>query len=884
MSDHYLVERELGRGGMATVYLARDVKHDRYVAIKVLHPELAAALGGERFLSEIKTTAKLQHPHILQLLDSGDADGLLYYVMPYVEGETLRGRLERERQLPIGDAIRIAREVADALAAAHAHGIIHRDIKPENILLQGDHALVADFGIALAVQQAGGSRMTQTGLSLGTPQYMSPEQAMGEKVIDARSDIYALGAVTYEMLVGEPPFTGPSVQAIVARLMSEDPRSIVAQRKAVDESVEYAVMRALEKLPADRFATAHEFAAALSEAAPDASSKRTSSSRGTHAARGAKAAGLRRRKAMVPLGAALVVGAMLAGTGAWTAASRRNDNQTVSFTVEPPANDGVRQTTTDVDVSRDGTILAFAAQSDTSWMLYMRSLADVDAHPVPGTTGFWLSAFAPDGKRVAFVSGDLKLRVAPIDGGAAVTVAQLARPWSGLAWADDKTIVVGSQPSGEGLWLFNTTGGSPRQVLKAKAPSIHGKPFVGDDGETVFFLDWGPGFTEDDYLAIGSLKTGRFETSKLLANGIVGVVDGRVLYTTAGGALMAVRFDRRSYKVSGNPEHLIDGLTKADHRTAALSLSGTLIYERGQPTERLVVADSAGMQPISTDDRTLVALGQFSGTVRYSPDGRHVAVNVQEERSDVTTSDIWTFDVAARTFTPLTTRGDVMGPEWTPDGRRLVFIRWFEKKPGIFWQAVDGSDSATSLIQLPEGQSVYEVSVTPDGRGIVYCTGSIAMEGRVFAYYLPFGERVPEKLLETDGNRSSCNARVSRDGRWLAYVLTSGTQPQVHVRPFRSAGGRVQVSIDGGDSPVWSPDGNRLYYRSAGGSITAATISSGAASPTVTKRERMPGIRGITLYDVAPGGNRIVMTQSSDGHKQIVVTTNWVSLMRARSR
>src|SRR5438046_7945412 len=195
---------------MASVYLAHDIRHDRDVAIKVLHPELAAALGGDRFLREIKTTAKLQHPHILPLLDSGEADGLLYYVMPYVSGETLRTRLERERQLPIHDAVRIASEVADALGAAHALGIIHRDIKPENILLQGGHALVADFGIALAVQSAGGARMKQTGLSLGTPQYMAPEQAMGEKALDARADVYALGCVTYEMLVGEPPFTGAS--------------------------------------------------------------------------------------------------------------------------------------------------------------------------------------------------------------------------------------------------------------------------------------------------------------------------------------------------------------------------------------------------------------------------------------------------------------------------------------------------------------------------------------------------------------------------------------------------------------------------------------------------------------------------------------------------
>ena len=263
LADRYSLQRELGAGGMATVYLAHDVKHDRDVAIKVLHPDLGAALGSERFLTEIRTTARLQHPHIVPLLDSGEADGLLYYVMPLVIGETLRARLDRERQLPVVDAVRIAREVASALDYAHRQNVIHRDIKPENILLHDGSALVADFGIALAVQSAGGARMTQTGLSLGTPNYMSPEQAMGERTIDARSDLYALGAVTYEMLVGEAPFTGPSVQAIIARVLTEEPRGISVQRKAVPAGVEQAVMRALEKLPADRFENAKEFIDAL---------------------------------------------------------------------------------------------------------------------------------------------------------------------------------------------------------------------------------------------------------------------------------------------------------------------------------------------------------------------------------------------------------------------------------------------------------------------------------------------------------------------------------------------------------------------------------------------------------------------------------------------
>src|ERR1043166_3567150 len=232
LASRYRIERELGAGGMALVYLAHDLRHDRRVALKVLKPELAAAIGAERFLQEIKTTANLQHPHIVPLHDSGEVEGVVYYVMAFIEGEGLRDRLQRETQLPIADALRIAGHVASALDYAHRHSVIHRDIKPENILLHDGTAVVADFGISLAVQSAGGQRLTQTGLSLGTPQYMAPEQAMGERNLDGRVDIYALGAVLYEMLIGEAPFTGPTVQAVVARTLSEQPRSLTVQRRA----------------------------------------------------------------------------------------------------------------------------------------------------------------------------------------------------------------------------------------------------------------------------------------------------------------------------------------------------------------------------------------------------------------------------------------------------------------------------------------------------------------------------------------------------------------------------------------------------------------------------------------------------------------------------
>ena len=263
LASRYSIEREIGAGGMATVYLARDVKHDREVALKVLRSDLSAVIGTERFLSEVRIAAQLDHPHILTLIDSGEADGILYYVMPYVRGESLRSKLTRERQLPVEEALSITRQVASALDYAHGKGVVHRDIKPENILLHEGEAVLADFGIALAVREASGSRMTETGLSLGTPQYMSPEQATGDRAIDKRSDIYSLAAVFYEMIAGEPPVSGVSAQAVIAKLMTEKPTRLRVLRDSISAEMDNATAKALAKVPADRFTSAGEYARAL---------------------------------------------------------------------------------------------------------------------------------------------------------------------------------------------------------------------------------------------------------------------------------------------------------------------------------------------------------------------------------------------------------------------------------------------------------------------------------------------------------------------------------------------------------------------------------------------------------------------------------------------
>jgi serine/threonine-protein kinase len=400
---------------MATVYLAHDLRHNRDVAVKVLRPELSAIIGAERFLIEIQTTANLQHPHILPLFDSGNADGFLFYVMPFVQGESLRDRLRREKQLPVPDAVRIAAEVASALDYAHRHNVVHRDIKPENILLHEGRALVADFGIALAASKASDTRMTETGMSLGTPFYMSPEQAMGEREITARSDVYGLGAVLYEMLTGDPPFTGSTAQAIVARVVTETPRPLIPQRHTIPPHVEAAVLTALEKLPADRFATAAEFASALTGGA-------MTMPRPTTTAPGR----LTRRAQPRSLLAGVVLSVLvLALVGAGTYVLGRSTALPV-----PPARLGITlpidQQLALVDplaaVSPSGDLLAYTAEGPGGVsQVYVRSLDQLTPVPLAGTENGCCAVFSPDGDYLAFLQQG-RLKRIPSMGGAATAV------------------------------------------------------------------------------------------------------------------------------------------------------------------------------------------------------------------------------------------------------------------------------------------------------------------------------------------------------------------------------------------------------------------------------------------------------------------------------
>ena len=871
LHDRYRLERELGAGGMATVYLAADLKHDRKVAIKVLKPELAAVLGAERFVQEIKTTAALSHPHILPLFDSGEADGFLYYVMPYIQGETIREKLNRETQLGIDEAVRITSEIADALDYAHRHGVIHRDIKPENILLHDGRPMVMDFGIALAVSAAAGGRMTETGLSLGTPHYMSPEQATADKAITARSDVYSLASVLYEMLAGEPPHMGTSAQQIIMKIITEPAASVLTRRKSVPPNVAAALDVALEKLPADRFESARAFADALGS--PQYSHGRA----GSVAARGRAEPGEWRRAARHPLTIGLAVTALAAiavAVRAWTGSPTAAPGGVIRFTLNPPTDARYALSNAGgpmLSISPDGSTVVFAAVDPKGVrQLFTRRVDDLVVRPVKEAESPSAPFFSPDGSFIGFWSAGRIKRVS-IAGGAPQVVAATA-PIAGATWTETGDILFADNGSSV-LQRVPAAGGAP--VAATALDSAHGEtaqlfPVALPDGKHALYMSWGSGGLEDVHIGLLSLTTWKAQRLPLTGTSGLGVVDGRLVFADQSGALLSVPFDVATATVNGTPTPVgVDAATSV-RGTAVVSLSrtGTLTYQDRNQESTLLLAGPAGETTILADARPYAF-------PRFSPDGTRIAITI----ASGTSSDVWLVDAASGGLTRLTSGGAVNErAEWSPDGSRVLFRTVRGSRSAIWWQSADGSGAASPLLS-DDTKDIFEAVLTPDGRQVVYQvdTGSANVMVRALE-----GDTVARVIA--DARAVEDQARVSPDGQWVAYVSEETGIPQVLVKHISGTGARVQVSLTSGNQPVWARDGRRLFYH-AEGKFKVAEVATAPAFRVVSRTDflndvYLPTPAPHANFDVAPDGKTLLVLKGAQ--EQLVVVHGWAAELRAR--
>jgi len=889
LADRYRIERELGQGGMATVYLAEDLKHKRKVALKVLKPELAAVLGAERFVQEITTTAALQHPHILPLFDSGTAgqrDGgteYLFYVMPYIDGETLRTKLDRETQLGVDEAVRIASDVAEALHYAHEHGVIHRDIKPENILLANGRPMVADFGIALAVSAAAGGRMTETGLSLGTPHYMSPEQATAEKEISARSDVYSLGSVLYEMLTGNPPHTGASAQQIIMKIVTEEAAPVTRLRKAVPPNVAAAVAQSLEKLPADRFESAKTFAEALKNPA-------------FRAAGAASSAGSRSNRPLfrepTVLALAGVAGALLIAVAALTLGGDEPAEPPVArFTIELKDETGgfsseSRQYGPGLAISDDGTRLTYLGTVGAQPQILVRRLDQLEPDLVRATGDVrCCQIFSPDGLSLAYITLNLELKVVSLQSGIARTVADsgLQDPslyGTGLDWGPDGWLYVTMV---DGIWRFAPDGGAAERVTTL-GPGERTHAWIdvlpNGKGALLTVIPTASGDPSGYTIGVVDFATGRVT---VLFPGTYAryAASGHIVFVQADGTLLAVPFEQGRMVVNGDPMVQWAGVEVGSYGAARMALSpgGTLVYRRGR---RMI--DAA-----TWVDRNGTILGPAAGELdgdlsdpRIAPDGNRLVFG----RLSGEGRHLWTRAVAGGEPTRHTFEGQQnWRAEFSPDGGLLYFISDRDDAGAVFVMSVDGTDTPRRVV-LPEPRPIFQVLPVDDTSLIVRTDNQAPGRGDILLVRMGADTTVAPLVA---GPAQEIMPALSPNRRWLAYTSDESGVDEVYVRPFpRTAEGVFRVSRAGGTEPRWSGTGSELFFRDGSGAMVSASVGTAPSFRVLSQQALFSALRFKSNtfgggFDVTRDGQRFLMIDqvAPATASEMIAVLNWFTELKA---
>jgi serine/threonine-protein kinase len=854
LADRYRIDRHLGEGGMATVYLAHDVRHDRKVAIKVLRPELAAVIGADRFLTEIRTTANLQHPHILPLFDSGEADGFLFYVMPYVEGESLRDRIDREKQLPIDQAVGLAVKVAGALQAAHEMGVVHRDIKPANVLMdRRGEPQVADFGIALAVSASSG-RLTETGLSLGTPYYMSPEQATADRDPDARSDVYSLGCVLYEMLTGEPPFMGTTAQAVIGRVLTGSPTPPTEHRRSVPAHVEAAVLTALERVPADRFGTAGEFAAALGD--PSYRRDRISEAeiatsaptrRGVHAA----------------WAAAAVAAAAL---GWWTAGATRTPEEPRHFVLDrQPAQPFILRR--NIVVSPDGTLFASVGRGLDQPGLYVRRVDETEFRLLSGTADWAASpAFSPDSRWIAYVDTETGaiLRI-PSAGGPPETLlpAGTFAEVNSLRWGDSGALAFYADGA---VHLLPEDGGPPRTVVEASY-----NPEILPGGRHLLLWSVQEGVQVLDPES-GDLRL-------LLENALAPRVlpTGHLAWIGREGGLYAAPFDVGAARITGEPTLVLNDISASNW---SVSDEGTMLYRPGlgqrfdprriARSSRLLAVDLEG--PVDT--LRLPDGGGMSFDV--SPDGERLVLRIGS-------GGMALYDLERRIGpTPVAGVEGVRAYanfRWSPDGQQIAYAA-----------GESGGDVERYMVASPEGGAPKPFAGLTEGLAVSDWNEGEALLSRGFfedIWTLEDGGE-PQPLLESDLREGF--AVLSPDREWMAYVSDETGREAVMLRRYPSMEGPWPIGVSARLSPVWGAGGRSLFYATptSRDTIMEASLELGSTPRVAERSIAWTGSRALS-FRAHPEDRRLFVLEggvSDEEDREIVtvVVLNWFEELRTRVR